>query len=285
MPKHVSSDHKRHLHVYKASAGSGKTHRLTEEYLSLLFSSPMEYRHILAVTFTNKATEEMKTRIIEELAKLAKGESSDYIPVLSQKYNLNEIAVREEAKKTLVRILHDYSAFSVSTIDRFFQQTMRAFTREIGIGGGYNVELDTEKVLIEAIDTLLYDLEQTDNKMLLDWLIRFSEEKVENGETWNIRNDIQSLSKEIFKEGYKAYSNQVQEDIADKVLMSNYKDMLQKMIAIFENTSQQIGERGINIMSRYQLSPEDFKGSSRSPFFSFTRWANKEVFEPNKTYQ
>lgn len=273
------------LHVYKASAGSGKTHRLTEEYLHLLFSSEYAYRHILAVTFTNKATDEMKTRIISELANLATGKKSDYIKSLSEEYKLNEIQVRERARNTLIRILHDYSSFSVSTIDKFFQQTMRAFTREIGLGGGYNVELDTGKVLSEAIDSMLYDLESSDNKLLLDWLIRFSEEKVENGETWNIRNDIQSLSSEIFKESYKAYSDKVQSDIADKQLMTDYKDMLFAIIQTFENTSQQTGEKALNIMDRYALTPEDFKGGARSPFYSFVKWANKIVAEPTNTFR
>jgi ATP-dependent exoDNAse (exonuclease V) beta subunit len=285
MPKRVLFDDEVNLYIYKASAGSGKTHRLTAEYLSLLFSAPYAYRHILAVTFTNKATDEMKNRIIEELANLAKGKKTDYVELLSEEYGLNEEQAKKEAYDILVRILHDYSAFSVSTIDKFFQQTMRAFTREIGLGGGYNVELDTDKVLGEAIDSMLYDLERNDNKLLLDWLIRFSEEKVENGETWNIRNDIKSLSGEIFKESYKAYSNQVQDDIADKQLMSDYKDMLFAIIRNFESHSQQLGEKALNIMVRYGLKAEDFKGSTRSPFTSFIKWANGEISEPSNPFR
>lgn len=285
MSKRVLFDDEINLNVYRASAGSGKTHRLTEEYLHLLFSSPFAYRHILAVTFTNKATDEMKSRIIAELSNLASDKGSSYLDSLSKEYGYNEQQVRKEARDILVRILHDYSAFSVSTIDRFFQQTMRAFTREIGLGGGYNVELDTDKVLGEAIDSMLYDLERNDNKQLLDWLIRFSEEKIENGETWNIRNDIKSLSSEIFKESYKAYSNQVQEDISDKKLMSDYKEMLFSIISNFEKRSQEIGEKTLNIMVRYELLPSDFKGGQNSPFKSFARWANGEIFEPTKTFR
>lgn len=284
MPKHAASEHQINLSVYKASAGSGKTHRLTAEYLCLLFSSPYAYRHILAVTFTNKATDEMKSRIIEELANLATDQKSDYVDLLSDEYEMNEMQVRKESRDILVRILHDYSSFSVSTIDKFFQQTMRAFTREIGLGGGYNVELDTSKVLGEAIDSMLYDLERSDNRQLLDWLIRFSEEKVENGETWNIRSDIQSLSSEIFKESYKAYSNQVQSDIANKELMADYKNMLFAIIQNFENTSQQIGEKGLNIITRFGLTAEDFKGGSRSPFNSFLKWAKGEINEPTASF-
>lgn len=124
------------LKVVKASAGSGKTHRLTGEYLRLLFTSPTAYKHILAVTFTNKATDEMKSRIVAELAHLALGRPSDYLDSLIQERKVGEERIREQAKKVLVSILHDYSSFSISTIDKFFQQTMRAFTREIGLGGG-----------------------------------------------------------------------------------------------------------------------------------------------------
>ena len=128
------------LTIYRASAGAGKTHKLTGEYLMLLFSQPGAYRRILAVTFTNKATDEMKTRIVQELYHLASGRASDYIQLLSSAYSLTERQVREQARKILVAILHDYSAFNISTIDRFFQQTMRAFTREIGLQGGYGIE-------------------------------------------------------------------------------------------------------------------------------------------------
>ena len=283
MPKHGLSDDS-NLIVYRASAGSGKTHRLTKEYLHLLFKHPYAYRHILAVTFTNKATDEMKSRIVEELAKLATGEKSDYIEDLAYEYAETYDRIRERARKTLINILHDYSAFSISTIDRFFQQTMRAFTREIGLGGGYNIELDTNKVLREAIDSMLSDLEKKGNKQLLDWLIRFSEEKIENGETWNIRSDIQSLSSELFKESYKALGDQLQKDIEDKDALSDYKKMLTGFINSFEKQSQQTGEKGLNIMERFGLSPEDFRNGSRSAFVSFRNWANGDIKAPGTTF-
>ncbi|GAB6011442.1 UvrD-helicase domain-containing protein [Viscerimonas tarda] len=283
MPNQELSDIQ-NLIVYRASAGSGKTHQLTGEFLRLLFSSPGAYRRILAVTFTNKATDEMKSRIIEELANLATGKSSDYLSDLVKEQAKNEEQIREQARRTLINILHDYSAFSISTIDRFFQQTMRAFAREIGIGGGYSIELDSNKVLGEAIDSMLYDLERKENKQLLNWLIRFSEEKIENGETWNIRNDIQSLSSEIFKESYKAFSDGLQRDIANKEFLDDYKEMLAIIIRDFEKTSQQFGEKGLNLMTRFDLHADDFKGGSRSPFAQFLKWANGEIKEPTATF-
>lgn len=123
------------LLLIKASAGSGKTHRLTGEYLRLLFSADNQYKNILAVTFTNKATDEMKTRIVEELHTLAVGNKSDYHKGLKSKFELSDKQITEKARAILENILHDYSSFSISTIDKFFQQTMRAFTREMGLSG------------------------------------------------------------------------------------------------------------------------------------------------------
>jgi len=274
----------KNLVVYRASAGSGKTHRLAGEYLGLLFASPFAYRHILAVTFTNKATDEMKVRIIDELYRLSSGKESAHIKELTSKLDEPEHKIREKASKTLRYILHDYSAFSISTIDRFFQQTMRAFTREIGIGGGYNVELDQNRVLKEAIDSLLSDLDKSGNKQLLEWLIRFSEEKIEGGETWNIKKDIQNLSEELFKESYKAFSDDIQADIENKNLLDSYKNTLQDIIRDFEKQSREIAQKALNIIERYELSFEDFKNKSRTPLAAFVKLAQGEVFPPSNNF-
>lgn len=272
------------LKVVKASAGSGKTHRLTGEYLRLLFTSPTAYKHILAVTFTNKATDEMKSRIVAELAHLALGRPSDYLDSLIQERKVGEERIREQAKGVLVGILHDYSSFSISTIDKFFQQTMRAFTREIGLGGGYNVELDQDRVLDEAIDTMFADLEKPENKELLGWLIRFSEENIENGKGWEVRKHIHSLAREIFKENYKALVDKSYRDGLDRDLLSEYKKELSAIIATFENRSKQLGEKGVNILHRYGLTPEDFSYGKNSGLGAFLKWANGDTDSPSSRF-
>ena len=264
------------LTIYRASAGAGKTHKLTGEYLMLLFSQPGAYRRILAVTFTNKATDEMKTRIVQELYHLASGRASDYIQLLSSAYSLTERQVREQARKILVAILHDYSAFNISTIDRFFQQTMRAFTREIGLQGGYGIEMDQELVLTEAIDNLLADLEKPESKDLLSWLLRFAEDKIEDGGGWSLRKDIMSLSREVFKESY---------NIADKQALNAYKNELYAIIRSVEAEAKRLGEEGVALLKQFALQPSDFKGGSRSPFFYFEKLARGEMKEPTATFQ
>ena len=273
------------LTVYRASAGAGKTHRLTGEYLTLLFTGPGSFRRILAVTFTNKATDEMKTRIICELYNLTSGEKSDYIELLKSTYELTENQVRKQASQILIDILHDYSAFNISTIDRFFQQTMRAFTREIGLQGGYGIEMDQELVLTTAIDNLLTDLEKPESEDLLNWLLRFSEDKIENGGEWNLRKDIVALGREIFKESYKAFSEKVNQDIGNKEALEKYKNSLYHIIRTVETEVKALGQEALSVMERHAVKPTDFKGGSRSPLCLFERLAQGEMKEPSATFR
>ena len=272
------------LTVYRASAGAGKTHKLTGEYLKLLFASPGAYRHILAVTFTNKATDEMKSRIVEELFILSSGRKSDYVSSLSDQFKLDEAQVRAQAKRILIAILHDYSAFNISTIDRFFQQTMRAFTREIGLQGGYGIEMDQELVLTEAIDNLLSGLEKPESKELLGWLLRFAADKVEAGGEWNLRRDIAALSREVFKESYKAFSADVAKDIEDKTALESYKNQLFAIIRSVESEARDLGREGMAVLDQYALQTSDFKGGSRSPLNFFTKLIDGEMKEPSNTF-
>ncbi len=272
------------LTIYRASAGSGKTHQLTGKYLNLLFSKENGYKHILAVTFTNKATEEMKSRIIEELFKLATGEPSDYLDALKKDNRQVEAHVRKQAKKLLVAILHDYSSFNISTIDRFFQQTMRAFTREIGLQGGYGIEMDQEMVLTEVIDNLLADLEKPENKELLGWLLRFAEDKIENGGDWKLSRDIMALAREVFKETYKQNSEKINEYIQDKGSLERFKAELFSIIRTVEEEARKLGEKGLECLNRFGVRPEDFKGGSRSPLLLLGKLAAGEMKEPSQTF-
>ena len=141
------------LEIMKASAGSGKTFSLARKYISLLLKSEdrYAYRHILAVTFTNKATDEMKNRIMKELFVLStEPENSGYRDFFIPSLFDSDQAIKKKAETVLHDILHDYSAFAVSTIDRFFQQTLKAFSREIGQFASYQVELDKESLVAEG---------------------------------------------------------------------------------------------------------------------------------------
>ena len=141
--------------ILKASAGSGKTYRLAYEYIRSVIDSPQLYRHILAVTFTNKATEEMKQRIVGELNALANGSPSGYMGDLERDLGLDGQTIRRRAADARTKILHDYSRFTVLTIDKFFQRIIRSFIKELGIDLNFNLELQTDSILDSATDRLI----------------------------------------------------------------------------------------------------------------------------------
>ena len=277
------------LTVYRASAGAGKTHTLTGEYLKMLFGgqgaeAEATHRHILAVTFTNKATAEMKDRIIRELYALASGAPSGHLSMLqAHAEDASEATVRSRAHALLVRMLHDYAAFNVSTIDHFFQQTLRAFVREIGLQGNYLVELDEKPVLTEAVDNLLAGLDRDDhhNKdVLFHWLLRFSEAKVERGETWDLRREMNALGQELFKERYKSVRT-----TPNHKQFHEYNNTLYSIINHCKSEASALGEQGLRIIKKHGLRPEDFSGKSKSPFMLFKHLAKGEVEkEPTATF-
>ena len=274
------------LQILKASAGSGKTFRLTREYIRLLFKAKYAnaHRRILAVTFTNKATDEMKSRILLELNKLAKAEKSDYRADLCEEFSCSEQSIDKKAQELLIEILHDYSYFSISTIDRFFQQIIRSFTREIGLSGGYNVELEQKRVAEIAVDNMLASLDKTENKQLLDWLTRFSEDKIEKGESWDFRRNINALSGELAKEEYRLLSKNLAEKLENKDFLANYQAKMYAICQKFESDVTKIAGQALKIIAGCGLLDTDFSGSSRSPMKYWNKILNKDFSEPTKTF-
>ena len=256
------------LNIYRASAGSGKTYRLTQDYIHLLFDPHKEraHRRILAVTFTNKATDEMKSRILKELYALSQGEESDYRAGLMSEFRMDEEAVNIRAKHILTTILHDYSSFSISTIDRFFQQVIRSFARDIGVHGGYNLELDNSSTLEQSVDNLFLDLSKEENKQLLQWLTSYAEDRIEQSENWNMRGNIMELGKEIFKESYQHKAEDTNRKLHEREFLTNYRKSLREIKTDFENNVKKTATDGLNIMARNGLTHEDFSYKTTNTF-------------------
>lgn len=273
------------LNIYRASAGSGKTHRLTGDFIHLLFSRNNErtYRKILAVTFTNKATDEMKSRILKELHALSTGQQSDYRADLTEKFKLSPDAVNHKARKILIAILHDYSSFSISTIDRFFQQVIRAFAREIGVQGGYNLELDSDTTLQQSIDNLFLDLNKSENSQLLTWLTNFAEERIEQSENWNPRKNIESLGQEIFKESYQNKAEETNRKLHDRAFLTAYRAKLRKTQSDFDEKIKLLTQKTLQLIADAGLTAESFKGGSRSPMTQLGKFA-KGNYELKDTF-
>ncbi len=244
------------LSIYKASAGSGKTFQLVVEYLKLLLENPFNYKHILAVTFTNKATNEMKTRILETLNNLAQNYPSDYIIEIQKESKLNEEQIRKNAKEVLRNILHDYNRFSISTIDSFTQRTIKAFNRELGISPNYKLELNSDIILSEATDRLIAKISKDQN--LLNWLKEFSKERIRENKSQRIELNIKSLGKELFKESFQMFFPEGKDSVYTRQNLLNFKKELNALKSGFEKELKLSGEKWVSIIQENQLGIDDF---------------------------
>ncbi|MGM0530182.1 MAG: UvrD-helicase domain-containing protein [Bacteroidota bacterium] len=267
------------LKIYKASAGSGKTFALTQEYLLMLFRNPSLYRHILAVTFTNKATAEMKNRILDELNILAKGKDSKHKPTIKADLNLDEREIQKRAFHVLKSILHDYSRFSVSTIDRFFQRVIRTFARELGLQTGYTLETDEAEILNYVIDDLLLATEE--DKQLRRWLVDFARSRMMEEKSWNFREEVTSLAGELMKEEVKDL--QVSK-ISDKKTLNDYLKTLKQEQNRFENTLKGYGRQAVAIIEANDLNVNYFnrKGSGVARYFYYLQETRRDKLTPNQ---
>ena len=185
-----------------ASAGSGKTYTLAYEYVRNTISVPSRFSHILAVTFTNKATEEMKRRILHSVNELACGrDAGGYRMKLACDLGLDDETITARAKDARTGILHDYSRFSVLTIDKFFQRVIRAFLKELGINANYALELNSESLLGNATDRLLG--ETSTDERLRSYIMSITNERIDDNKAWSVKDEIKNLGRQLFTEAYK----------------------------------------------------------------------------------
>ena len=204
---------KKNLTVYKASAGSGKTFTLAVEYIKLLIENPENYKHILAVTFTNKATGEMKSRILSQLFGISRGlkSSEGYVNALKDESRLgnrfSDQTIKDNASTALTKILHDYSNFNVTTIDAFFQKIMRNMARELGLPANTSVDLDHNKIETLAVDKILDEMTPNDEEYKI--VNGFVNEKINDNKSWNVTKDIKDFGNQIFSSSYRAKEDEV----------------------------------------------------------------------------
>ncbi|MBT7827935.1 MAG: UvrD-helicase domain-containing protein [Bacteroidetes bacterium] len=267
------------LKIYRSSAGSGKTFKLTEEYLKLVFADPFKYQKILAVTFTNKATEEMKNRILTELYKLAQNQPSGHTETLQKTFpNLGDKGISSRAKLILQLILYDYSHFSISTIDSFFQKVVKGFSREIGIQYGYNVELNTQSVLDRAVDQMM--LKIGEDKQLNNWLEDFAANRQEQGSSWDLKSSIQKFAGQITKEEFQQNETSLKAKLSEKSFLSAFIKKLSSIVNDFENGMQAIGQEAIDCIKKAGLDISDFSYKESGVAGYFIKISEKLDFIP-----
>ena len=268
----------------KASAGSGKTYRLARKYISLLLKSKdrYAYRHILAVTFTNKATDEMKGRILKELHVLATNPlESGYHDHFVPSYFPSDAELQQKAETVLSDMLHDYSAFAVSTIDRFFQQTLKAFSREIGQFASYQVELDKESLVAESVDRILDSLTEEDSG-LLSWLTDNVLEQIEQGGRYSMDANLLEMAKRL----KSAQRQEVMEKsgvAADKEYpkekLLEIRDICRQIVSEFRQAVKDAARAALDVIEQAGVDPADSNRGFMKKLYQYSELEDGEAIE------
>ena len=268
------------LTVYKASAGSGKTFTLATEYIRLIVENHTSYRNILAVTFTNKATEEMKMRILSQLYGIWKGlpESDNYLQVIVEKTVYAPKLIRERAGQGLSNLLHNYNYFRVETIDTFFQSVLRNMARELDLTTNLRIGLNDVQVEELAVDQLIADLSTTD--VMLQWILKYIMESISDEKTWNVISQIKRFGRTIFNNEYKEVSQALEQKMEEKGFFERYTTQLREIRKAAEERMILIGESFFDTLEGEGLSIDDLANKNRGIAGFFLK-LQKGVFDPS----
>src|SRR5574344_2746063 len=274
----------KNLTVYRASAGSGKTFTLALEYIKLLVENPQSFRQTLAVTFTNKATEEMKMRILSDLYGISKGlkNSDTLLEKIKESTEFSEKQIRERAWKSLQLLIHNYNYFRVETIDAFFQTVLRNLAKELDLSANLKIELNDAQVEQQAVDELIESLDET--SLLLYWILDYIHENIEDDKSWNVISQIKNFGLNIFKDYYKKNQNQLSQILDQKDCFKNYT---QKLRSIRSKAKSQLAELADNFFDTLEsngFSVDDFSRKSSGPCGYFIKLKSGDFVDDEKIF-
>lgn len=259
------------LLVYKASAGSGKTFTLAIEYIKLLIEDPTVYKNILAVTFTNKATAEMKERILNQLYGIstANDESEPYFNKIKEDTQYSERRIRENAAKALHNIIHDYGKFRIETIDSFFQSVMRNLARELELSPNMNIELKKEDIVANSIDNMLHKLDS--KSPLLTVVMNYIRDKIDDGKKWNVTEEMNKFSMNIFNEDYAEIGKKLRDNVYDTDIIVRYKKHLTDVRKEVLQKMSDACDEFYSLLQKNNIKDSDFKGGAVRGISSYYR--------------
>lgn len=250
--------------LYKASAGSGKTYTLIKEFLVLCFNHDERYyKEILAVTFTNKAANEMKAKILNNLKAIIENDkaASDMTDDLHRETGLQYEEIREKAKRLYVSIIHNYSDFSISTIDSFVQQVSRSFAKELNLPSQYKVLLDDDELIDEILQRV--DKKIGNDDMLTEILSEFIEFKLDNEENEKIETPVKNYIKKLLKENAYKKGELLNVRSLDKSQYHDVEDYLNNKISELERSVKDNIDNIENVIKEYHITEDCYDGKSK----------------------
>ena len=277
------------LTVYKASAGSGKTFTLTIEYIKMLVQNPTSYKSILAVTFTNKATDEMKSRILSKLYGMWKQlpDSADYMSKVCADLDISPAIASKRAGEALHLLIHNYNNFRVVTIDTFFQSVLRNLARELDLTANMRIELNDTQIEGLTVDRMIEDLKPNDE--LLRWIMQYINDCISNDNGWNVIRLIKDFGKNIFKSFYKENSEALAATIEQPKFFQNYTDELRKVMVSAEKNMQAVANDFFNTLDNSGVSIDELARKERGAASYFVKLKRGDyapaMFKDKKTGQ
>ncbi|WP_264535387.1 UvrD-helicase domain-containing protein [Flavobacterium sp. N1736] len=270
--------------IYDASAGSGKTYTLVREYLKIILSSPKNdaYRNILAITFTNKAVHEMKSRIVGSLSEFTKDEPSakamDLMEDLSRETGLSLIKIKTKSQNIIKHLIHNYAAFDISTIDKFTHKVIRAFAHDLNLPMTFEVTLDTENLLVEAVDAIIAQAGQ--DETLTKLLIDFTMEKTDDDKSWDVSREILETGRLVLNENNR---NEISH-FHDKTI-EEFVVIKKKMTLLCADIEKENAEYALKLLLLIEKNGIDLKSFSRGTFPNHLESIRDGKFNPrNKTF-
>ena len=274
----------KNLTVYRASAGSGKTFTLALEYIKLLVENPQSFRQTLAVTFTNKATEEMKMRILSDLYGISKGlkNSDTLLEKIKESTEFSEKQIRDRAWLSLQLLIHNYNYFRVETIDAFFQTVLRNLAKELDLSANLKIELNDAQVEQQAVDELIESLDET--SLMLYWILEYIHENIEDDKSWNVISQIKNFGLNIFKDYYKKNQKELSQILEQKDFFKNYS---QKLRNIRNKAKAQLTELADNFFDTLEangFAVDDFSRKSSGPCGYFIKLKSGDFVDDDKIY-
>ena len=265
------------LTVYKASAGSGKTFTLAVEYIKLLIANPHGYGSVLAVTFTNKATEEMKTRILSQLYGISHAlpDSQAYADIVMRDLQIGEQAMRQQAQLALSLLIHHYNFFRVQTIDTFFQSVLRNLARELDLTPNLRISLNDIQVEELAVDQLIESLDSS--SPILQWLKDYVMDNISEDKSWNVIGAIKRFGRNIFNDIYKEHRQEMEQTFDQPGFFKEFYDQLQKLKRNAADGIKLIGETFLETIHEQGLEVTDFPNGMTGPAGYFQHLYNGEM--------
>lgn len=287
--------------ICKASAGSGKTYTLVRQFIEISISSPYElehgFEHILAITFTNKAANGMKSRIMSQLHSIAydKEEAQDesllsdkakrrlaLIREISGHLGISEVETVRRCTVVHSAILHNYSKFSVSTIDSFVHRLVRTFAHDLRLPMGFNVMIEESDILQWTVDELVSAAGREGEDALTRILCSFMESRMDSGKTYNFERELKKLAAEIFTEEAPEYIEELHDVSFDEIIRVYGK--LHEANALFETSLTKAAKVFITACDNEKLEGKDFPNKDKGVYPFFRRLADGDFSKINNPH-